>query len=116
VWKGKNVTKDQATKLGKALLRKMKSKGWKLRVWENLGWHYCLVNPPLTLHPGIDGYWIFMTDKLNEADYGSYLWSMRDSFADPNEAVRAQVVLAQKNIKVLNETVDAANRIVQGKK
>lgn len=38
-------TKKEATKLGKELLNKMDSKGWKLETWSNNeGWHYQVTN------------------------------------------------------------------------
>jgi hypothetical protein len=50
-------TKEEATLRAKAVLRKMKTKGWKIRVHENLGWHFSLQNKTLNLseHADTDG-------------------------------------------------------------
>ncbi len=43
------LTKKEATVKAKALKKLMKTKGWKIRVWENIGWHYSLKNGPVNL-------------------------------------------------------------------
>ncbi len=37
-----NTTKAQATDMGRVLVQRLndRRRGWKLHVWENLGWHY----------------------------------------------------------------------------
>jgi len=37
------MIKKKAILRAKLLLNKMETKGWKIRVWENLGWHYELL-------------------------------------------------------------------------
>lgn len=108
------LTKEEATKKGKALLKRMKTKGWKLRVWENLGWHYSLQNPPLCVSPSVSGMvFTLMTEKADEAGWGSLLWDGAPHSRSPNKAVADQVKLARKVVNDLNKVVEAAEKIVR---
>ena len=43
------MKKKEAISRAKLLLNKMETKGWKIRVWENLGWHYELINQTISI-------------------------------------------------------------------
>jgi hypothetical protein len=106
------MTKQAATKAGKALLARMNGKGWKLRVWENFGWHYAVNLGPINVFPegGISDpvgarFHILMNDRGNDSTGGSYQWLVRRHFKDPNAAVRAQLRLARKRADEINRLV-----------
>ena len=45
---------------GKKLAARM-GKGWRVRTWENLGWHYSVANKICVVHESVGGiYWIDM--------------------------------------------------------
>lgn len=41
-------TKDLAMQAAKRMKKRMKNPGWKIRVWENIDWHFSLQLPVLT--------------------------------------------------------------------
>ena len=67
------MNKSEATEKGKIMLRKMRGKGWKLHVFENIGWHCYLTNKlcGLNVHP------------TNSAIGGTQYWAMMDSNIRP---------------------------------
>jgi hypothetical protein len=83
---------------GNKLLKRMKGKGWKLKVWENLGWHYAVYLPigdawRLTVHPSLyrdeEAYFTL----LGRGGGGEPCWTPEGSHPDPNQAVRDQMDL-----------------------
>lgn len=89
------MTNLEAHKRGAALLKKLKGKGWRVRVWENIGWHYAAHLGPseqgcLSLHPHSDGSAKYAV-LLGAAGAGNYQWYVRKRYRDPNTAVRAQM-------------------------
>lgn len=103
---------------GAALLKRMRGRGWKLHVWENLGWHYSVHSGAISVHVsrrlgGVPTYWALMSDSLpargGVACSGAMIWSdpNHEQFADPNRAVRHQLRLAQVVVASLTRTVAA---------
>ena len=93
---------ETAMKHGKALLRRMKGKGWKLDVWENLGWHYAVYNGTLTVHAteyllGQTTYFTLLGDT--ERGGGECYWTEDFSSTDPNKVVERQLAHALKVAK-----------------
>ena len=85
-------TEEEAQDAGIKARRRMKSKGWTVRVWENLGWHFELLNAPLSVHEGSSGFFAFVADKPDKAGFGAGVWSHHlPDHADPNMAVRDAV-------------------------
>ena len=105
-------SKQAAQEVANKTLAIMKTDGWTVRVWENLGWHWTLVktggNHP-DRSPERHGY--RRTVTVNEAHNGKF-FSMIGydqtgtilqhvegedaSFEDPNEAVEAQLARWRK--------------------
>lgn len=90
------MTKDQATSEARKLVKKL-GKGWKIRVWENMGWHYSAIalDGHLTVHPSSSGNLYFCL--LSDGDYagsGSCNWYDAHHYEDPVEAVEATITLA----------------------
>lgn len=101
-------TKEQATKKGKALLKRMVGDGWKLRVWENLGWHFSVSLLNLTIFDDCgNDYSAFLTTDESHRGSGEMFWSPGKSFADPNKAVKYQLKIAQDFTNVCQKTISA---------
>ena len=61
-------TKQQAEQAGKVLKSKL-GPGWKIRVWENFGWHVCAsaANGHISVYDGGDGYSCLMSHDTKHA-------------------------------------------------
>ncbi len=75
----------------------MKTKGWRVRVWQNDGWRYSICGPWMSVHRTSDGKFFAFVNDTGEADecdmpetYGRADRSNR-SFVDPNDAVLARL-------------------------
>ena len=96
---------ETAVKHGKALLRRMKGKGWKLDVWENMGWHYAVYNGTLTVHASEYAmskttYFTLLGDEERGGGLGFWTENGPESSSeDPNEVVERQVAYALKVAK-----------------
>jgi len=95
-------TKAEATVAGKTLLRQLKGKGWKLDVWENLGWHYRARNGALTVwpyaHRGLIYYdCLFSLIHPGSGD-GRYMERGRRHL-EPDKAVKAQLACIRASLK-----------------
>lgn len=103
------MTKAQAERGAQALRRKLKGKGWKIKLWENMGWHYCLQLGPLRVdRDRSDGFYsVLMGEKQEDNVGGSYLWLVRAGFLDPNCAVTMQIRKARKTVDRLNALVNS---------
>lgn len=113
-------TREQAARLGKALLKRMKGKGWRLSVWENLGWWYCVRNAPLVVHPvdvlkGPEKFFCMVSGDVRVAGGGLSVWTDNFYSVDPNKAVRHAVKLARVYTDGLIRCVEKAEAIVKGK-
>lgn len=110
------MTKLEATKQGRILLKRMKGPGWKLTVWKNIGWHFKVSNGSISVHqfsPPDKRYFILMTDSKGDSSGGSYLWNVEESFTDPNKAVRTQLKLARSRVEWLHELLtDHERRLI----
>lgn len=95
---------DAAQRNAKRLLRKLKGKGWRIDVWENLGWHFRLLLGPLQITERDGQYWTLMSDTP-ESGGGSYLWATQTESSDPNRAVRLQVRKAREKVEQLHSLV-----------
>jgi hypothetical protein len=90
---------DRAKLEAEETLAFMDTKGWKVRVWENMGWHWCLTNKlcGLSLHNSTDiqglTFWCMMADGDSKNCYhGSCgFQSTTDHFKNPNLAVRQAI-------------------------
>ena len=118
-------TKAEIMAAGQRVLKMMKSPGWKLRVHNNIGWHYSVYHPK----SGIQlccGYqqlnpknFSTLMSESQGADYGgtgSTLWSHDKYFKDPNKAVEYQLKLARDFVNNLKNVVENAEREILTKK
>lgn len=111
-------TKAQAMKKAKALKKRMKGKGWKTRVWENLGWHYEVHNKGLTVHVDWDDDDGDSYSTLLSSDGipggGETYWTENKSFSDPNKAVERQLKTAQKHMKNIVDSFEILLQNIKG--
>jgi hypothetical protein len=97
------LTKKEAKKKGHELLAKMKTQGWELDVWQNLGWHYCLRKKYITLYPTTSGRYFTL---MGENGAGEIYFSTKGSyFKDPNKAVEHQLVVAILHVSKCNRKI-----------
>ncbi len=111
----KKMTKEEATAHGEKLLAKMKGKWWKLRVHENLGWHYCVFNGALSIHQSNDGRYGALLSNIDEGRYcggGLAVWNDGKYYIDPNRAVLNQLAKAKAHVEQLLDVVDAVSKRV----
>lgn len=112
----KDIAKTRGQKLVNRLIKKTGGK-WKLRVWENLGWHFHAECGSIQVNQsGIRKYWTLMSDDITHAGGGCTLWSLDDKvfpyrgvpecFSTPEEAVLAQLQEAKKVVLNLLDVVD----------
>lgn len=74
---------------GKAAISRLKTTGWKLNVWENMGWHFCLVNTKCAMSIHASGLTFWCMDgggDGTECSSGHASLNASDSFKDPNKA------------------------------
>lgn len=82
----------QAKAFGKKILPTLKGKGWKMRVWENLGWHvkWCLGRINLHVHDyrGGDGpEYSCLVSSDDDGCGGAGIWTTDFHSTDPNKAI-----------------------------
>lgn len=105
---------DRAHAIGNMTLEKLiNPKGWKVRVWENGGWHVQLQKGGMSLHISVDR-------KTGKIEYSTLLgrtkneyggnpdWTVIGSkghFDCPNKAISAQLKIARKVLKGMNDNL-----------
>jgi hypothetical protein len=93
-------TEEEAMKKGDELLAMMKGDGWELSVHENMGWHYSVRNGPMQMQSSSSGgtttYSILLGGSLVVRTAGVSHFLVEDWYADPNEAVEAQIYKAKE--------------------
>ena len=113
------MTKDQATRRGRALLKKL-GHGWRLKVHENMGWHFhaeCMEGH-LSCHENYYGkayrpkYWCQLSDG-DLPGAGSYLCLSTRVYTSPSEAVKAVVNMAEDTVFKLVMHVKTASLVAR---
>jgi hypothetical protein len=97
------MTKKEAMQAAKALRKKMTGRNWKLRVWENLGWHYQVHRSRISVSEAIDGKGevrYYTGCAMVKGGVGTPIeWSVRKPmFTDPNQAVQAQLNAVRQDV------------------
>lgn len=108
----KTEAKNQAESVRK---RMHNPKQWKVRLWENLGWHWALDCGQLTIHCGCYTpasnklrFSCMLTTDKESVGSGEMFWTDDQFFDDPNDAVSHQITLA---VDHLNKCVGAVNSV-----
>ena len=100
-------TKEEAESGAEVLLKKMTTPGWKIRVWENLGWHFEITKHSMAIHfsehPG--QYHTYLNSGSTPGG-GSHYWHQPYYSDDPNEVYERQLEVAQQFIDECQEVVD----------
>ncbi len=114
------MTKNEAEKLGKKLLKKL-GVGWELELWENLGWNYDVTNGPLNVFKssfvGEESYSCLMSDIPKFSGGGASVWHLNKNWSnDPWVSIQRQVKEARKVVDELSETVEAAEIILANRR
>lgn len=104
-------TRENARTAAKACLRRMKTGGWKIRVWRNISWYWELRCGNLTVNRGVVGYNCYL--RTNEGLGGASFWHDHQTYQDPNEAVREQLKKARKFVREVRGVVeDVENQLL----
>jgi hypothetical protein len=116
-------TKKEAETRARQVLKLMKTTGWSVYTWENLGWHWCLEN--------CDGHFTLSTlneDGSGEPSYNCLLsagdsphtgnpqWSHHVHHLDPNEAVTYQIEQAWAYVVRTARWLDFVDKLLYPKK
>jgi len=104
-------SRAEALKVGKqkkALLAN--PKGWRVNVWENLGWHLSLIKGNLHLHysPYNDSFMAFLSENAYGGD--SMFWHETFYNKDPNKVIAHKIKVAQEFIDTCQAIVDAIKK------
>jgi hypothetical protein len=103
-------TKKAATEAGKTeLMSKLKGKGWKLRVHENLGWHYAADKGNVHVHPVHNRgekpkFMCLIAGRADECGWGDCDWSTKFAHHDPIKVIKHELRSVQE---VTNQKVAA---------
>ena len=101
-------TKTEAIR-GMNILKKKLGKGWKGRVWENLGWHYECLKGPISVYPAGSKYFVLMADDMKFVGCGFPGWKDQNGpYKNPRTAVHETLVLAEKYLERIESIVTMA--------
>jgi hypothetical protein len=96
-------TKDEAVAKAKKTLSMMKTPGWKMRVWDNSGWHFALQKGGMSIHWSEEHKTYSCLLSTSEGSSGGEVfWSDANTSGihfeskDPNKAVNHQLAVAQR--------------------
>lgn len=102
--------KEEAENTAKALAKRL-GKGWKVRVWENLGWHHAATKGGLSVSSGYDNkYGCMMTDSFDSVGSGCTLYPGTKRFKDPRRAVRETVRAVEPIVKEIMAIYNLAKK------
>lgn len=92
----------------KALVARMKSRGWKIRVWENIGWHWCIYHGEghLSISPSYDGKKLHIMFSLCMPLAGTPGLSVDTYSTDPNKLVVLQKRAAEKYLASVQKLIN----------
>lgn len=111
------MTKETATANAKILKAKMKTKGWKIRVWENFGWNYSIQNGYMGVSPCFSSgkYFAMLATEIGGAGVPTY-WHDPKVYRDPNKAVKQQLARAQTFVTFSQNVIDEQRQLLTGKR
>lgn len=110
-------TEQEAEAAAREALALMTTPGWTIRVWENMGWCWCLRNGNLRIYStklypvslSSSGMLVFHAQLSTSHVPGSpAYWSHREQYADPNEAVEATLKEARDFVARMDKIVSEA--------
>lgn len=101
-----------AAKVAKSEVEKEFGPGWRVRVWENMGWYFCVKKWPISVRkdigsPGEDTTWWAQISPSGES--GLMMWQPgSESYYEPRSAITAAVRAAQECLNDLIAVVGTA--------
>lgn len=106
-------TKNEANVLAKKTLKMMKTTGWKIRVWENSGWHFSVKKSGMNIFWSEDfkAYSCLLSTEANSCG-GEVFWSdanttgIHFSSKDPNKVVAHQLSVAQQFVNKCQRVIN----------
>ena len=106
-------TKTIATQKAKELLKKVEGSRWKIRIWENAGWQYCLQAHFICLHEYGNTYHAMIGTKISDGT-GLSLWlGDKTDFKCPNKAIKYAIENAERELVKLTYAVDGAKNSIK---
>ena len=105
------MTKEQAEAKGAALLNRIRGTGWKVHVWENMGWHYAVHKGGLHVHSSFDmegmeeKYFTLFSSSGNVG--GEIFWTNHLRHHDPNVLIKRQLDVAQEFVDKCQGAINA---------
>ena len=112
-------TKAEATAAAKRCLKKMRTSGWKIRVFENMGWHWRLQNGYLAVadvgYGKSTGRYHAMMSSVSGASGTPSWWYCDATSTDPNKVIRLQLRRALEFANHINEIVAGAAKVLERK-
>lgn len=109
-----HITEKEAHAKARELVKRLKGKGWKAEVWENLGWHWAARTDHWNVFPSYDG--DEFTCLLGDGSSGKGLFHKTGEFydKDPNKAVAKQLRYAKEALAEFvaehQDIIDAAEK------
>ena len=106
-------TKEEATNKALALKSRLQGRGWKIRVWQNLGWNYCIENTEcnLSISEHIDGSFSVSLSDTKDSSGDPAFWHDSDDYRnDPNEAIRVKLKHCLEFVDNINSIVSKATK------
>lgn len=109
-------TRAEATRWGRRQLKKFRGKGWRMRVWNNMGWHVAFHNHGLNVRcqPSAFSHTLFhalLSDECRGSG-GLAAWSPGyRQYRDPNKSAQAAIRAARAYVNHLNTAVEQAENI-----
>lgn len=113
------MTKEQAESIGRDMLKQL-GEGWKISVFQNLGWHVNAYKG--TIHvsaarsgPELITYFCLISDRNGDHSTGSSVWSGNNhaDFDNPVDAVIYEVQKAMKVVRGLNSILADAEQAIE---
>jgi len=97
------LSKRKTEEVAEHALSLLKSKkGWSIRVWENLGWHFSLEKKGMSVYARTDAFSIITTYHClfsnDGRGGGDVFWDCDNYSTDPNESIKIQIKEARKHI------------------
>ena len=94
------------------LIKKVKSIGWEIDIWENLGWHYAIKNRYMHLHNIDNKYYYCLISNRPNGYGGMEIWTDKKFFTDPNKAVQHAVIRVHMYYKSIKVVADSVKKII----
>lgn len=111
------MTKESATERAKKLqarLNKSTGSKWKIRVHENLGWHFNVYAATISVRQyGPKKYSCLVSDGEYE-DIGEGIWSINNNASTPEESIMIQMAEVRTVVAKYRIALDNCEKAVKG--